>query len=94
MDAPSNFSGKVSNDFFGRFLRSYIQNEGVDTRFLLDDPAPSTLAFVAMEHGEAAYAFYGDQAADTRLTFAELPQALFDETAIFHTCLLYTSRCV
>lgn len=85
LDAPSNFSGKVSSDFFGRFLRSYIQDEGVDTRFLLDDPAPSTLAFVAMEHGEAAYAFYGDQAADTRLTFAELPQALFDETAIFHT---------
>ena len=28
LDAPSNFSGKVSNDFFGRFLRSYIQNEG------------------------------------------------------------------
>ncbi len=85
LDAPSNFSGKVSSDYFGRFLRDYTHKEGVDTRFLLDDPAPSTLAFVAMEHGEAAYAFYGDQAADTRLSFVEVPQALLAETAIFHT---------
>lgn len=85
LDAPSNFSGKVSSDYFGRFLRDYTEQEGVDTRFLLNDAAPSTLAFVAMEHGDAAYAFYGEQAADTRLSFDEVPEQLFEETAIFHT---------
>jgi fructokinase len=84
LGAPAAFAGKVSTDYFGRVLRSYAESERVDTRFLLDDPAPSTLAFVAMDGGEPSYAFYGDAAADTRLTPAELPAGLVSETAILH----------
>jgi fructokinase len=81
---PTAFAGKVATDLFGRYLRGRVAGEGIDSRFLLDDPAASTLAFVSYEGGEPDYAFYGDDAADTRLTAAELPAALFDETAILH----------
>jgi fructokinase len=81
---PTAFAGKVSTDLFGRYLRDYIEGEGVDTRFLLSSEALSTLAFVAMESGEPAYAFYGEGAADTLLTADEVPEALFAETRILH----------
>src|SRR5262245_47069216 len=81
---PAAFVSKVASDFFGRYLRARVQDEGIDTRFLLDAEAQSTLAFVAMERGEPAYSFYGEGAADTLLTAEELPAALFDETHILH----------
>lgn len=81
---PVAFAGKVSRDFFGRHLRAYTEGEGIDTRFLLDSPALSTLAFVATEGGEPVFSFYGEGAADTLLTVEEVPPALFDETAILH----------
>lgn len=84
LEQPVAFAGKVATDFFGRFMRGHVEAEGIDTRFLADAPARSTLAFVAYEHGEPAYSFYGDNAADTLVTPDNLPGALFDETAILH----------
>ena len=78
------FAGKISTDLFGRYLRESAEREGIDLRFLLPDEAHSTLAFVAMEHGEPVYAFYDQGAADTMLTFEEVPAALFEETSILH----------
>jgi fructokinase len=75
---------KVSTDFFGRQLQQKLLAERLDPRFVITTDAPTTLAFVAIEHNEPAYAFYGDYAADTLLTVDELPAALFEETAIFH----------
>lgn len=81
---PVAFAGKVATDFFGRHMRAHAEAEAIDTRFLIDAEALSTLAFVAYENGEPAYSFYGDAAADTLLTAAELPAALFEDTCIFH----------
>jgi fructokinase len=81
---PAAFAGKVAADLFGRYLRAYAEEHGVDTRFLIRMEAQSTLAFVAMENGEAAYAFYGEGAADTLLTIDDLPPEFFAETRIFH----------
>jgi fructokinase len=81
---PVAFAGKVATDFFGRHMRSHVEGEGIDTRFLLDASALSTLAFVAYENGEPAYSFYGEGAADTLLNAEDLPAALFDDTAILH----------
>src|SRR5215218_7892363 len=71
---PTAFAGKVANDFFGRYIRAYIEQEGIDTRFLVAADALSTLAFVAKEDGEPAYAFYGEGAADTLLVPDEVPE--------------------
>jgi fructokinase len=81
---PTAFAGKLATDFFGRYLRAYAEQQGVDTRFLIPAEAQSTLAFVAMEGSEPAYAFYGEGAADTLLAVDELPAALFAETGILH----------
>ncbi|MGH2403448.1 MAG: carbohydrate kinase family protein [bacterium] len=67
------FAGKVSTDFFGRFLMSYLEREGIGTRFLSRSPAPSTLAFVTIEGGDPTYTFYGEDAADTQLHPEDLP---------------------
>jgi fructokinase len=76
------FLGKVSTDVFGRTLRRYLVDEGVDTRFLLDADAPTTLAFVAMLEGEPSFAFYGDLAADTLLRAEEVSGALGQVSAL------------
>jgi fructokinase len=81
---PIAFSGRVARDFFGRYLRSYAESQRIDTRFLLDTDATTTLAFVAMEDGEPAFSFYGEGAADTLMTPADLPQAMFEETRALH----------
>jgi fructokinase len=81
---PTAFAGKAANDFFGRYLRSFIEQEGIDTRFLVPADATTTLAFVADEDGEPAYAFYREGAADTLLRPGELPAAMFDETRALH----------
>ncbi len=81
---PVALASRVGTDFFGRYLRSYVEREGVDGRWLLATDAPSTLAFVATDSGDPVFTFYGEGAADTRLTASDLPDALFDETAILH----------
>jgi fructokinase len=82
---PAAFVSKLAGDFFGRYLRDYLERQGVATRCLLhDDHALSTLAFVAMEDGEPAYTFYREGAADTRLTAGEVSAACIDETRILH----------
>ena len=80
---PAGFLGKVSTDVFGRALRRHLAAEGVDTRFLLDSNAPTTLAFVAMVDGEPSFAFYGEAAADTLVRAEELSAAL-GEVAVLH----------
>jgi fructokinase len=81
---PVAFAGKVATDFFGRYMRAHAEAEGIDTRFLINADALSTLAFVAYEDGEPAYSFYGEGAADTLMTAADLPPALFDSTCMLH----------
>lgn len=81
---PIAFCGKVASDFFGRYLRGFTEHEGIDTRFLLSTDALSTLAFVAIEDNEPAFSFYGEGAADTLMTPADLPEAMFDETKALH----------
>ena len=84
LGAPTAFVSKASTDYFGRFLRGHLAQEGVDLRFLASDEAFSTLAFVAYDDGEPSYSFYGDDTADTHLRPADLPDALFDELSIAH----------
>jgi fructokinase len=84
LKSPVAFASKVSTDMFGRFLHEYVEGQHIDTRFLLDAPAQSTLAFVSIIDGEPHYSFYTTQTADTVLTIDELPEAMFDETRILH----------
>ncbi|MFQ3663046.1 MAG: carbohydrate kinase [Chloroflexaceae bacterium] len=81
---PTAFVGKLGADVFGRRLRRAVRAEGIDDTWLTDVPAPTTLAFVAHEDGEPVFTFYGAGAADTLLTPADLPLALFERAAGLH----------
>ena len=81
---PAAFVGKLGADMFGRHLRRAARAEGIDDAWLTDASAPTTLAFVAHEDGEPVFTFYGAGAADTLLTPADLPPALFERAASLH----------
>jgi len=81
---PAGFAGALSRDFFGRSVRAFLNAEGVDTRFLVDLEAPSTLSFVAVEHGEPAYTFYGAGAADAQFVPALVDAQLIEQSAAIH----------
>ena len=82
---PTAFAARLADDFFGRQLGRYLAQQGISADFLIaDSSAPTTLAFVATEDGEPAFTFYGEGAADTRLTPADLPASFFERSAILH----------
>ena len=60
----AGFASQVSNDLFGRAIRAYLDENGVDTSFLLESDAPSTLAFVGEVAGEAVFDFIANGSAD------------------------------
>lgn len=71
---PTAFITQLSHDLFGEVLLRYLQDNGVDTRYIsrsVDDP--STLAFVERTPSTNRYAFYMQGTADTRWAPAELP---------------------
>ena len=78
------FAGKIADDFFGHHLLLTLKTEGVDTRFVSTAKAQTALAFVAMEKGEPVYSFYGAGTADTLLTADDVPESLYQETALLH----------
>lgn len=78
------FAGKIAEDFFGHHLLRTLKIEGVDTRFVSTAKAQSTLAFVTVEEGEPAFSFYGEGTADTLLSADDIPETLYQETAILH----------
>ena len=69
------FTG-VSTDLFGALLEKELLASGVSTAFLFKSNAPSTLAFVELKDGHAAYTFYSKNTADTSLTTTDIPANL------------------
>ena len=66
LGAKTSFIGQVSSDFFGQSLRRYLQQNSVDTTYLLEHPAPSTLGFVTIDsHNQTHWSFMAQGAADT-----------------------------
>ena len=88
LGTPAAFAGKLSTDFFGRFLRETLAREGVDLRALVeDDVARTPLAFVGSDgNGGRAFVFYHDGMADTLLRADELSVAreLIAHARVFH----------
>ena len=94
LGVPASFAGKLADDYFGRRIHAYLRAEGVQLDSLVMAPGRTTLAFVLPTEGQAeglaesgtepTFAFYGEGAADTLLTLAELPARLYDETVALH----------
>ncbi|MEW6048195.1 MAG: carbohydrate kinase [Bacillota bacterium] len=87
LGVPVRFVGVVGDDPFGRFLRGYLGQSGVDVSGMrLTRDALTTLAFVAIrEGGEREFAFYRKPGADTLLRPEDFhPEALTSASLLHH----------
>ena len=82
----AGFIGKVGDDPFGVYLRTVLDDAGVDTAFLMTDPqARTTLSFVARKSdGTRDCMFYRNPGADMMLRPAEIDGACLEGAAFFH----------
>ena len=80
------FVSRVGADEFGRFLRSTLERERVDTSGLLTTKeAPTGLAFVSLDRNrERSFAFYRDPCADALLAPGDLRPGPWRGARIFH----------
>ncbi len=86
MGYRTEFVGKIGSDMQGRFLRDTVQQEGIGTKYLIEDKdCFTTLAFVEIgQSGEREFSFARKPGADTQLKKEELCPELFEDCKIFH----------
>ena len=65
---------QLSTDLFGLRLRRHLEENGVDTRFVLSHPGPTTLAFVERDGETNRYQFLARQSADSLYAPDPLPE--------------------
>jgi fructokinase len=77
LGTPAALACRLSDDAFGRQLRRYLVDNGVDLRLAVAATEPTTLAVVALDqYGGADYQFYINGTADWQWAAAELPAEL------------------
>jgi fructokinase len=75
LDVPVGFLGRLSHDRFGRLLEARFAESGVDGRYLLRGPSPTTLAVVQeAEDGGHEFVFYLAGTSYADLATADLPE--------------------
>ena len=86
MGYQTEFIGKIGADMHGDFLKKTLEEEGIGTRYLIQDESFfTTLAFVEIaENGERHFSFSRKPGADTQLRAEELNQQLLENCKIFH----------
>ncbi len=86
LGGSAGFIGKVGRDPFGVYLKETLMNQGLDVRFLMEDPdARTTLSFVAKKSdGIRDCIFYRHPGADMMLRSNELEKEYFANAQIFH----------
>ncbi|GAA1814406.1 carbohydrate kinase [Planosporangium flavigriseum] len=85
LGTPTALVCRLSGDNFGRQLREYLANNGVDLRLAVAASEPTTLAVVAFdERGGPDYQFYVNGTADWQWSAHELPDDLPPGTLGLH----------
>jgi fructokinase len=74
LGAPSGFFCGLSTDLFGIQLSNALAASKVDCSYVHTTSRPTTLAFVHLEDGHAAYVFYDENTAGRMLTVHDLPK--------------------
>ncbi len=87
LGAPTRFVSKVGRDPFGRYLRRFLEAEGVDIRFLFESDEHDTgLVFVALDDERVPrYSFFGNPSADMMLEAGEVGPAVLEGASFLHT---------
>lgn len=80
------FSG-LSTDLFGRKLSEALERSHVDVSRVRFSQRPTTLAFVHLTNGQAAYTFYDENSAGRMLAEADLPKLDATVQALHLSCI-------
>ncbi|TNJ63422.1 carbohydrate kinase [Paenibacillus hemerocallicola] len=85
LGGKSRFIGKVGRDPFGEFLRTALEEAGVEPALTITDDARTGLAFVSLrEDGERDFVFFRSPAADMLLRKEDVEDKWLRDAAIFH----------
>lgn len=86
LGVDSGFIGKVGDDPFGDFLRQTLDQNAVDTSYLISGTGSrTTLAFVATRSdGSKDITFYRNPGADIQLAPEEIEEAYIQSAELFH----------
>ena len=79
---PGFFCG-LSTDLFGEMLETKLSEAGVSSDLAFRSTRPTTLAFVRLTDGQAAYTFYDENSALRVMTEHDLPDLPADISALF-----------
>jgi fructokinase len=74
LEAPVSFFTGLSDDLFGERLTRVLSVNGVDHSLAARSSRPTTLAFVTLTGGQAAYTFYDENTAGRMLEVNDLPE--------------------
>lgn len=83
LGVPSAFFSGISTDLFGEMLIRALTTSQVEISLAARSDLPTTLAFVTLTGGEAAYAFYDENTAGRMLDEAGLPELSPEIRALF-----------
>ncbi|MEP1521230.1 carbohydrate kinase [Ascidiaceihabitans sp.] len=83
LDVPTQFFSGVSQDLFGAQLAGALEKAGVGTETLVRSDRPTTLAFVALQDGQAHYTFYDENSAGRMLGADDAPDIGPNITALY-----------
>ena len=86
MGAKTTFIGKVGKDAFGTRLKAVLEEQSIDTNYLiLDERYSTTLAFVHLyPNGDRDFSFYRKGCADVMLEQNDIDLELLNQTKAFH----------
>lgn len=79
---------KIANDHFGDYLMDVLQENGVDTSYIIRcDEGETGLAFVSIDKfGERSFNFYRENAADLLFSPDEVKSDWFQKGDLLHFC--------
>ena len=83
LGAPAGFLSGISTDFFGEMLLDGLAAAQVDHARVIRSDRPTTLAFVRLVDGQAAYAFNDENTAGRMLDATDMPEPGPDVQAMF-----------
>ncbi|TKT81184.1 carbohydrate kinase [Aquamicrobium sp. LC103] len=92
LGAPVAFFSGISTDLFGKQLTDALTQSNVDLRHVSYSARPTTLAFVHLNDGHAAYTFYDENSAGRMLTEADLPDIGTEVEALHFSCISLVSE--
>lgn len=73
LGVPAAMMTGLSTDMFGHQLAESLKSNNVDTSHIITSNRPTTLAFVKITDGDAAYSFFDENSAGRMLSLKNMP---------------------